>query len=86
MSTTNEDCSPAPCSAPLPTDPPEGLLHSMAIRYDHGLAIPGHYDQPIYRQNENDTTHEDRYNHTIAVMRQLYEEVSGHGFFCWPND
>jgi hypothetical protein len=71
---------------PLPWEPPVGLLHSMAIRHDHALAVPGFYDHPIYRLSGNNATHEDRYNHAIRTMLQLYEEVSGHGFFSWPND
>jgi hypothetical protein len=58
----------------------------MAIRHDHALAVPGFYDHPIYRLSGNNATHEDRYNHAIRTMLQLYEEVSGRGFFSWPND
>jgi hypothetical protein len=73
---------PAGSAIPLPKTPPDALLHSMAIRYDHGLAIPGHYDtQPDTDGGE----HERRYQATITTMRQLYEEVSGHGFYEWPN-
>jgi hypothetical protein len=50
----------------------------MAIRYDHGLAIPNYYDTlPI----QFGQTHKQRFDATISVMRQLYEEVSGHGFY-----
>lgn len=94
--TRKSDVKPAPIaveqvlpvstySAPLPIEPPEGLLHSMAIRYDHGLAIPQYYDQLSCHQSTSDGAHEDNYNHTITLMRQLYEEVAGHGFFSWPS-
>ncbi len=32
----------------LPTIPPEGLLLSMAIRFDHGLGVEGYYDDPMF--------------------------------------
>lgn len=62
----------------LPEDPPEELLHSMALRYDHALGCDGYYDQPLYKQKDTDPTHEQRYRSTINTMRQLYEEVSGY--------
>ena len=62
----------------LPKEPPPGLLMSMAIRFDHALGIPGYYDQPLYAAV---TSHDQRLRATIGQMRQLYEEVSGHGFY-----
>lgn len=64
---------------PLPKEPPEGLLWSMALRYDHALGCEGYYDQ------WGEGQHEARKQGTMAIMRQLYEEVSGHGFFDWSN-
>jgi hypothetical protein len=64
----------------LPKEPPIGLLMSMAIRYDHGLAIPGYYDSHPFRK-PSDPSHAQRLEGTISTMRQLYEEVSGHGFY-----
>ncbi len=61
----------------LPKEPPEGLLMSMAVRSNHGLGVDGHYDQ--FGEGE----HKRRLEATIREMRQLYEEVSGHGFFDW---
>ena len=59
----------------MPNDPPLGLLMSMALRYDHGLGCAGYYD--MFGAGE----HEKRLRGTLATMRQLYEEVSGHGFY-----
>ena len=60
----------------MPKEPTMGLLISMAIRYDHGLAIPSYYDNLPIGQ-----THKQRFDSTISMMRQIYEEVSGHGFY-----
>ena len=62
----------------VPLEPPYELLVSMAIRYDHGLGCPGYYDSfPI----QLGATHKQRLDSTISVMRQLYEEVVGKGFY-----
>lgn len=62
----------------LPKEPPKGLLMSMAIRYDHGLGIPGYYDDmPI----QLGMTHKERLAATLVTMGQLYKEVSGNGFY-----
>lgn len=59
----------------LPEEPPPGLLMSMALRYDHGLGCPGYYDMLGEGQ------HQKRLDAALTLMRQLYEEVSGHGFY-----
>lgn len=64
---------------PLPKNPPPGLLMSMAMRFDHGLGCPGYYDQPVFASSG--VTHAQRLERTLATMYQLYEEVSGHGFY-----
>lgn len=69
---------------PLPKTPPPGLLESMAIRSDHGLGVPGHYDQPMF--SENGMTHEKRLKAELTNMSQLYEEVSGHGFYQYTEN
>lgn len=61
-------------------DPPMGLLMSMAIRADHGLAIPGYYDQDIFNKDGR-VTHTDRLTFSMMSMRQLWEEVVGQGFY-----
>jgi len=60
----------------LPQEPPAGLLMSMALRFDHGLGCGGYYDAIC-----GDGEHQKRLESTLTVMRQLYEEVSGHGFY-----
>ncbi len=62
----------------VPKEPPEGLLISMAVRYDHGLGCPGYYDDSPVQLGP---THAQRLESTISTMRQLYEEVAGFGFY-----
>ena len=64
----------------LPKDPPPGLLMSMAIRSDHGLGCPGYYD------GKYGLTHQQYLDSVLRDMSQLYEEVSGHGFYQWPPE
>lgn len=68
----------------VPTVPTTGLLMSMAIRSDHGLAIPGYYDQSFFGVER--TTHAERLRSTLSQMRQLHEEVVGTGFYKPEND
>ena len=56
--------------------PSKGLLMSMAIRSDHGLAVPGYYDQ-IHGPGH----HRKRLESTMSAMHQLWEEVTGNGFY-----
>lgn len=67
----------------LPKDPPPGLLMSMAMRYDHALGMPGYYDELNLMMNAptGTPTHAERLDATLRTMRQLYEEVSGNGFY-----
>lgn len=72
----------------VPKEPRLGLLMSMAVRFDHGLAAPGHYDG-IRRMSNGDPhlpSHAQRLASTLRVMRQLYEEVSGQGFYSLATD
>jgi hypothetical protein len=65
----------------LPKEPPPGLLNSMAMRYRHDFGIDAlENDGPI---SVGLTAREREY--VLQLMRQLYEEVSGHGFFKWPE-
>jgi hypothetical protein len=68
----------------LPKEPPPGLLMSMAIRYDHALGLPGYYDQMAavwWMGTTPSPSHAERLESTLRTMRQLYEEVAGHGFY-----
>ncbi len=63
---------------PEAVGPSPGLLMSMALRYDHGLGMPGYYDtQPL----QFGPSHKQRLEGTLGVMRQLWEEVTGNGFY-----
>ena len=64
----------------FPKEPPMGLLVSMALRDDHGLGVPGYYDDGLVHAATG-VSHQQRFEAAIARMRQIYEEVSGHGFY-----
>lgn len=64
----------------LPKDPPPGLLNSMAMRLRHDFGIDADDNSPMssgFTEQEREVILND--------MRKLYEEVSGHGFFKWPE-
>ena len=61
---------------PFPTNPPKGLLISMAVRYDHSFLMPSTF--------LNKTI--DSKNAVLTQMKQLYEEVSGNGFWKPENN
>jgi hypothetical protein len=63
----------------VPVEPTPELLMSMAVRYDHGLGIPGYYDQEIF--SKSGITHAQRLEATLRTMSQLHEEVVGTGFY-----
>jgi hypothetical protein len=69
----------------MPKEPPLGLLMSMAIRFDHGLGVPGYYDSEWFRR-PGQPSHKQRVEATLTMMRQLYEEVSGHGFYSTAKE
>jgi len=48
----------------------------MAIRVDHGLGVPGYYDQFF-----GGGAHKKRLEATIQDMRRAWEEMSGNGFY-----
>lgn len=63
----------------VPVKPTDALLLSMAVRYDHGLGIPGYYDQELF--SGSGLTHARRLEAALTTMRQLHEEVVGKGFY-----
>lgn len=67
----------------VPKEPTDELLRSMAIRYDHGLGVPGYYDQPIF--GAENVGHARRLESAMTTMRQLHEEVVGTGFYRAPS-
>ena len=62
-----------------PSEPPPGLLMSMALRMDHGLGVPGYYDQQMFGSEA--PTHKQRLEAALITARQMWEEVTGHGFY-----
>jgi hypothetical protein len=52
---------------------------SIAMRLDHGLGVPGYYDDPMFASSG--LTHEQRLNAALADARRAYEEVTGQGFY-----
>lgn len=63
----------------IPKMPTPGLLKSMAIRYDHGLAVPGYYDLEFF--NNESGMHQQQIEAAISTMKQLHAEVVGEGFY-----
>jgi hypothetical protein len=68
----------------IPVKPTDALLMSMAVRYDHGLGMPGYYDQELF--SASGVTHAQRLESALGTMRQLHEEVVGKGFYRPEND
>jgi hypothetical protein len=68
----------------VPVKPTDTLLMSMAVRYDHGLGMPGYYDQELF--SATGITHAQRLESALGTMRQLHEEVVGKGFYRPEND
>ncbi|QOI71866.1 hypothetical protein pEaSNUABM50_00384 [Erwinia phage pEa_SNUABM_50] len=70
----------------LPQEPNPNLIESMCMRFDHSHGIrslrmkDGKYDV------ETEEEFESRRVSNRRVMRQLYEEVSGYGFYQYPKD
>lgn len=63
----------------LPEEPPPSLLYSMAMRYRHDFGLKKNpEDGPL----SSGCTDEER-RAILTTMRQLYEEVAGHGFYRW---
>lgn len=66
----------------IPKKPSDGVLMSMAVRSDHGLAVPGYYDESAFAGSiQFPISHKKRLEGTISSMRQLYEEVAREGFY-----
>lgn len=60
----------------LPKEPPPGLIDSMCLRYAHDFWFDADDTSPI----ASGWTEEEREG-LRRTMRQLYEEVAGHGFY-----
>lgn len=62
----------------LPKEPPACLIDSMCMRYSHDFWLDKNPDAPL----SSGWTPEEREG-LRRHMRQVYEEVSGHGFYKW---
>jgi hypothetical protein len=69
-----------PLPTGLPTEPPAGLLWSMAMRLRHDFGIdaePGQVLSSGFTSQEREAL--------LVDMRRLYNEVAGHGFYKWQD-
>lgn len=69
--------------AQAPSEPSPGLLMSMAMRYDHSLGMPGYRDWKLAPGigEKEPGLHARILANTMGSMRQLWEEVTGNGFY-----
>lgn len=63
----------APLSERRQSEPPPGLLVSIALRLDHGLFMP--------QLGEDEEGHKRRIEVTLSDARRAWEECSGNGFY-----
>src|ERR1051326_2971018 len=70
----------------LPQQPDPRLIDSMCLRYDHSFAmrVPRHKNGSWDIETEEEF--KNRQDATRRVMRQIYEEVSGFGFYQYPTN
>jgi len=52
----------------IPIVPPEALIDSMCLRFDHSFGLMDENQKQVLRSD----------------MRKVYEEITGVGFFQWP--
>jgi hypothetical protein len=64
----------------VPVEPTDGLLMSIAMRFDHAIAMPGFYDQQMLGGKPGD--HARRLSSLIADARRAHEEIVGKGFYA----
>lgn len=69
----------------VPVEPTPGVLMSMALRSDHALAFPGHYDHKLLRY-PGAPTHQQRLDSALGLARSHYEEVVGAGFYSTEKE
>lgn len=70
----------------LPKEPDPRLIESMCLRYDHSHAMRAPRLQNGSFIVETVEEFERRRDANRRVMRQLYEEVSGNGFYQYPKE
>lgn len=69
----------------LPKEPDPRLIESMCLRFDHSHAMRVPRFQNGSFEIETEEEFERRREGNRRAMRQLYEEVSGNGFYQYPN-
>jgi hypothetical protein len=78
-----EPCGGAP-AARIPKTPPDDLLRSIAVRWDHALAGgPEVYDNMLGRKSGDWEVVMRGY---VGMARQAYEEITGNGFYKWEKE
>lgn len=69
----------------VPEIPEPGRLESMCMRFDHGhgikMLMASDTKDGIVFRNETDEEFSRRQEENRSIMRQLYEEATGQGFF-----
>lgn len=69
----------------LPQFPDPRLIDSMCIRYDHSFAMRTPRLKDGKFEIESEEEFKNRQDGIRRIMRQLYEEVSGYGFYQYPK-
>lgn len=70
----------------LPKEPDARLIESMCMRFDHSHGLRGMVIRDGKFELETTEEHAHRQDYNRRVMRQLYEEVSGYGFYQYPKE
>lgn len=76
-----------PTPIQFPENPPPGLLMAMAMKLDRALGCPGYYDEPFMMRLQTArglpaASHAQRLEAALWLADNLYDEVSGHGFYA----
>jgi hypothetical protein len=66
----------------VPKEPPEALLRSMGMRYRHDFGLDAMDNDGPISVGLTDRERES----IMRVMRQLYEEATGQGFYKFPDN
>jgi hypothetical protein len=74
------------CVEHLPQTPPPALIESMCYRYDHAHGIEQYKSDGFKWRVETPEEFEMRQEGNRRIMRQLYEEVAGYGFYKPETD
>lgn len=70
----------------LPKEPDPRLIESMCLRFDHSHGIRSMRVKNGQFELETEEEFKNRQDYLRRSMRQVYEEVSGYGFYNYPED